>query len=110
MLIAFYTDFYYNVIIAWALHYFFSSFTTHLPWITCNNTWNTDDCYDAHLHKMSPNGSTNGTAGYSHDGDEAGGGIEELAINLLPTTASPASNNASDEEDKRISPALEYYE
>jgi len=35
---AFYTDFFYNVIIAFALHYFFSSFTTeHLPWTKCSN-------------------------------------------------------------------------
>jgi len=35
---AFYTDFFYNVIIAFALHYFFASFTTeHLPWTKCSN-------------------------------------------------------------------------
>jgi len=37
VLIAFYTDFFYNVIIAWAIYYFFASFTTQLPWTTCNN-------------------------------------------------------------------------
>ena len=46
VLIAFYTDFFYNVIIAWSLHFFFSSFTTHLPWTTCNNEWNTPNCYE----------------------------------------------------------------
>ncbi|KAK2183997.1 hypothetical protein NP493_287g03025 [Ridgeia piscesae] len=46
VLIAFYTDFFYNVIIAWALYYFFASFTANLPWTTCNNTWNTPDCFD----------------------------------------------------------------
>jgi len=38
VLIAFYTDFFYNVIIAWAIYYFFASFTTQLPWTTCNNS------------------------------------------------------------------------
>ncbi|GJQ83365.1 putative sodium:neurotransmitter symporter [Trypoxylus dichotomus] len=44
VLIAFYVDFYYNVIIAWALRFFFASFTDMLPWTTCNNTWNTPFC------------------------------------------------------------------
>ncbi|XP_043282022.1 sodium-dependent dopamine transporter isoform X2 [Venturia canescens] len=44
VLIAFYVDFYYNVIIAWALRYFFASFTNMLPWTTCGNSWNTPLC------------------------------------------------------------------
>nr|XP_039249177.1 sodium- and chloride-dependent betaine transporter-like [Styela clava] len=35
---------YYNVIIAWSLHYFFHSFFNPLPWTGCNNTWNTIFC------------------------------------------------------------------
>ena len=49
VLIAFYTDFYYNVIISWALYYFFASFTSHLPWTTCDNAWNSENCDDGHL-------------------------------------------------------------
>ncbi|XP_073995494.1 sodium-dependent dopamine transporter isoform X3 [Rhodnius prolixus] len=44
VLIAFYVDFYYNVIIAWALRFFFASFTDMLPWTTCDNPWNTPQC------------------------------------------------------------------
>lgn len=44
VLIAFYVDFYYNVIIAWSLRFFFASFTSVLPWTSCTNSWNTDDC------------------------------------------------------------------
>lgn len=44
VLIAFYVDFFYNVIIAWALHFFFASFTSQLPWISCSNSWNTPQC------------------------------------------------------------------
>lgn len=44
VLIAFYVDFYYNVIIAWSLRFFFASFTKELPWTSCNNFWNTADC------------------------------------------------------------------
>lgn len=44
VLIAFYVDFYYNVIIAWSLRFFFASFTNVLPWTSCNNPWNTPNC------------------------------------------------------------------
>ncbi|XP_013384066.1 sodium-dependent dopamine transporter isoform X2 [Lingula anatina] len=54
VLIAFYTDFYYNVIIAWSLYYFFASFTTNLPWSTCGNSWNTDDCFDGKASERPP--------------------------------------------------------
>ncbi|XP_043921076.1 sodium-dependent dopamine transporter [Protopterus annectens] len=47
ILISLYVGFYYNVIIAWALYYLFSSFTTELPWVHCNNTWNSVNCSDA---------------------------------------------------------------
>ncbi|XP_012577185.1 PREDICTED: sodium-dependent dopamine transporter [Condylura cristata] len=47
ILISLYVGFFYNVIIAWALHYFFSSFTLELPWTHCNHTWNSPNCSDA---------------------------------------------------------------
>ncbi|KAG8512412.1 Sodium-dependent dopamine transporter [Galemys pyrenaicus] len=52
ILISLYVGFFYNVIIAWALHYFFSSFTLELPWTRCNHTWNSPNCSDA------PSGNT----------------------------------------------------
>ncbi|XP_033122713.1 sodium-dependent dopamine transporter-like [Anneissia japonica] len=46
VLIAFFVDFFYNVIIGYAFYYFFASFNLNgVPWATCNNTWNTDACY-----------------------------------------------------------------
>ncbi|XP_076452315.1 sodium-dependent serotonin transporter-like [Babylonia areolata] len=35
---------YYNTIIAWAVYFFVSSFRDVPPWLSCNNTWNTDNC------------------------------------------------------------------
>lgn len=55
ILISLYVGFFYNVIIAWALHYFFSSFATELPWTRCNHTWNSASCLD-----MPPGNSTQG--------------------------------------------------
>ena len=35
VLIAFYTDFYYNVVISWGIYYLFGSFVKNLPWGSC---------------------------------------------------------------------------
>ena len=35
---------YYNIILSWAFFYIFSSFTSQLPWASCGNSWNSEDC------------------------------------------------------------------
>ncbi|XP_009859590.2 sodium- and chloride-dependent GABA transporter 1 [Ciona intestinalis] len=44
MIISFMVCVYYNVIIAYSLHFIFNSFTSTLPWSTCGNDWNTEFC------------------------------------------------------------------
>ncbi|XP_072047989.1 sodium-dependent serotonin transporter-like [Amphiura filiformis] len=39
-----YVSFFYNTVIAWSVYYLFSSFTSSLPWTTCDNYWNTANC------------------------------------------------------------------
>lgn len=48
----------YNIILTWAFHYLFSSFTTELPWSNCNNDWNTPACRKDHRTVTSSNDST----------------------------------------------------
>ena len=35
---------YYNIIVAWILHFLFASFRSKLTWHLCSNSWNDDAC------------------------------------------------------------------
>ncbi|KAM6092531.1 sodium- and chloride-dependent GABA transporter 2 isoform 10-T10 [Theristicus caerulescens] len=39
-------NFYYIIVLAWALFYLFSSFTIDLPWGSCDHEWNTGNCME----------------------------------------------------------------
>ncbi|XP_069716692.1 sodium- and chloride-dependent GABA transporter 2 isoform X4 [Phaenicophaeus curvirostris] len=39
-------NFYYIIVLAWALFYLFSSFTINLPWGSCDHEWNTENCME----------------------------------------------------------------
>lgn len=80
VLVAFYVSFYYNVIIGWALYFLVASATPELPWLHCNNTWNTESCTESQLSD-----SKNGSANFSVDTPSpsvgsvaAGGGAGKL--------------------------------
>ncbi|UYV81768.1 SLC6A2 [Cordylochernes scorpioides] len=45
VLMSWYVSFYYNVIIGWTFYFMYSSFKSDLPWVRCNNEWNTPACW-----------------------------------------------------------------
>ena len=51
ILVRFFVNIYYVVITAWSLYYLAIGFTSTLPWGTCNNEWNTYDCYSIKFEK-----------------------------------------------------------
>ncbi|CAH1777720.1 unnamed protein product [Owenia fusiformis] len=55
------SNIYYIVIVAWAFYFVIASFTWTLPWITCNNSWNTPQC----TSRIMVNSTSNNTAEYA---------------------------------------------
>ena len=54
VVISFFLSTYYNVILSWALFYLVSSFQDPLPWVGCNNWWNSEFCFKNSENVSSP--------------------------------------------------------
>lgn len=44
IMISFLVSTYYISLLVWVFYYLFHSFGNPLPWLTCDNPWNTPDC------------------------------------------------------------------
>lgn len=44
-ILMFFNNLYYPVLLAWALRWMVAGFSTESPWISCENTWNSDTCF-----------------------------------------------------------------
>ncbi|XP_059188089.1 sodium- and chloride-dependent GABA transporter 2-like [Centropristis striata] len=83
-LILLYSGMTYSLILAWALLYLVFSFSSQLPWASCNNYWNTDDCVDfssrntTHEWTNQTNTTSAATQFWERRVLAISGGIEEL--------------------------------
>ncbi|KAK3539410.1 hypothetical protein QTP70_006463 [Hemibagrus guttatus] len=57
MVIVFFCNTYYIMVLAWGFYYLIKSFTSTLPWSTCTNYWNTENCIETFPHDACKNGS-----------------------------------------------------
>ncbi|KAM4610477.1 sodium- and chloride-dependent creatine transporter 1 [Polymixia lowei] len=51
MVIVFFCNTYYIMVLAWGFYYFIKSFNSTLPWSTCDNEWNTPSCIEIFRHQ-----------------------------------------------------------
>jgi solute carrier family 6 GABA transporter-like protein 1 len=64
---AFWTNIFYIIVLAWALFYLWHSVTLELPWATCNNWWNTHKCVSAYNLTAQMGSSLNGSISAAHE-------------------------------------------
>lgn len=57
MVIVFFCNTYYIMVLAWGFYYMIKSFSSTLPWSTCDNEWNTPNCIETFNHHTCSNGS-----------------------------------------------------
>uniref|UniRef100_A0A3P8VWJ7 Solute carrier family 6 member 13 n=1 Tax=Cynoglossus semilaevis TaxID=244447 RepID=A0A3P8VWJ7_CYNSE len=50
-------NFYYIIVLAWGIFYLSFSFSWELPWSSCNNTWNTENCVEFQKRNRSHDGT-----------------------------------------------------
>ncbi|NXT15418.1 SC6A8 protein, partial [Prunella fulvescens] len=62
MVIVFFCNSYYIMILVWGLFYLVHSLTDTLPWATCGHSWNTEQCTELFNLDLCQNLSTNATA------------------------------------------------
>ncbi|XP_060788391.1 sodium- and chloride-dependent creatine transporter 1-like [Neoarius graeffei] len=55
--IVFFCNTYYIMVLAWSFYYLLQSFTKTLPWSTCTNYWNTENCIETFRHDACKNGT-----------------------------------------------------
>lgn len=57
MVIVFFCNTYYIMVLAWGFYYLIKSFNSTLPWSTCDNEWNTENCIEIFHHQDCNNDS-----------------------------------------------------
>ncbi|XP_073425702.1 sodium- and chloride-dependent creatine transporter 1-like isoform X2 [Dendrobates tinctorius] len=65
MVIVFFCNTYYIMILVWGLYYLVHSFTNTLPWATCGHPWNTKECTEVFLADQCSNETTTNDSNFS---------------------------------------------
>nr|BBK07881.1 taurine transporter [Phreagena okutanii] len=93
----------YNIILTWAFHYLFSSFTSVLPWSNCDNEWNTPNCHVDHRQMSNTlNATVNATTSYNISTDVRTT-VASITVMATNVTESLSSGKITD-------PVTEYWE
>ncbi|XP_039256761.2 sodium- and chloride-dependent GABA transporter 2-like [Styela clava] len=91
---------YYMTVLAWGLRYMVASFSATLPWSTCDNEWNTENCFDfENWNKTSNLGNLSTTQSPLYPTVEPG--------NWISTTGNTSSGK---NESVRVSSVVEFWE
>lgn len=96
-IIVFFCNCYYIMVLTWAIYYFFCSFTSVLPWSTCDNAWNTEFC------------STNFTSDNSTLLDNSTN-IFNLSTSTINSFQYNMTNTSNINITKLTSPVVEFWE
>lgn len=91
---------YYNIIITWTLYFLYMSFRAILPWSSCDNSWNTENCY---LHSDNETTDVNSTS-FMWNATSVGNMTHELLKYVNKT------DMLKNETVKQITPSEEFWE
>nr|XP_011456838.2 sodium- and chloride-dependent glycine transporter 1 [Crassostrea gigas] len=93
---------YYNIIITWTIYFLYHSLRAVLPWSTCNNAWNTENCY-VRGESVWTNSTVNTTMGYNTTG------VNMTGL-LLPSGIANGTSNGTSDLAGRITASEEFWQ